>query len=240
MGASQNSSGAVTVLNTIVAESLDFIATRLEKARKTGEDFNTALRLLLVEMIQDFKPVLFDGDNYSLDWLAESERRGLPNLRSTVDCLSVLTEPESVALFGKYGIYTESELHSRQEILSEIYCTTVGIEAATMLKMAQTQILPAVLRYKADLQNVMTSEVQQQTLDEYDAKIDMLIHGIETLKASLQAVKKETSLLARAELYHDKVNSAMYALRVVADYLEGLTDDALWPLPSYLELLFIR
>lgn len=240
VGSSQNSSGAVTILNTIVAESLDFIATRLETAKADGEDFPTAVRRLLVELIREFQPILFDGDNYSLEWLEESQRRGLPNLRNTVDCLPVLTSPESVELFGKYGVYSASELHGRQEILAEIYCTTIAIEAATMLKMSQTMILPAVLQHKANLQNVLTTPVQKKVLRELDEKIDLMITGIEKLKACVSGVRQDVSLLEKATYYRDSVLSAMYALRVIVDYLEGMTDDGLWPLPSYLELLFMR
>lgn len=240
VGSSQNSSGAVTILNTIVAESLDFIATRLEDARDVGEEFPVAVRRLLVEMIRDFQPILFDGDNYSLEWLEESQRRGLPNLRNTVDCLPVLTSPKSVELFGKYEVYSVSELYGRQEILAEIYCTTIAIEAATMLKMSQTMILPAVLQHKANLQAVMTTPVQKKVLKELDEKIDLMITGIEKLKACVAGVRQDSSLLEKAVYYRDSVLSAMYALRVIVDYLEGMTDDALWPLPSYLELLFMR
>ncbi|MDO4575776.1 MAG: glutamine synthetase III [Planctomycetia bacterium] len=240
VGSSQNSSAAITVLNTIVAESLDFIATRLEEARTIGGDFAMAVRKLLVEMIQEFQPVLFDGDNYSMDWLAESERRGLPNLRNTVDCLPVLTEPASIELFWKYGVYTEAELFGRQEILAEIYGTTIGIEAATMLKMSQTMILPAVMKYKRNLQGVADTPTQKRVLDELNDKIDLLITGIDTLKNCVAALRPDMSHMEKAIYCRDSVLSAMYALRVIVDYLEGMTDDALWPLPSYLELLFLR
>ncbi|MDO4569688.1 MAG: glutamine synthetase III [Planctomycetia bacterium] len=240
VGSSQNSAGAVTVLNTIVAESLDFIATRLEEARKSEGDFNAAVRHLLVEMIEEFKPILFDGDNYSMAWLEESHRRGLPNLRNTVDCLPVLTSSDSVELFQKYRVYTEGELHGRQEILAEIYCTTILIEANAMLRIARTMILPAVLRHKSRVQGALTTETQKDFLVQYDEKIDLLLRAIDELNVRLSKIKSDWALLKKAEFFRDSIQSAMFALRVVADKLESMTDDAVWPLPTYSEMLFLR
>ena len=223
-----------------MAESLDYIATELESAKNSGKDFNLAVRRLLTSMIREFQPVLFDGDNYSQDWVTESERRGLPNLRNTVDCLPVLTEEASVALFEKYRVYTASELHGRQEILAEIYCTTVGIEASTMLKIAQTMILPAVMKYKTTLQAAATTPLQQELLRDYDEKIDMFLKGIKELQSLYDSVNLKSPLLNRAVYIRDSVLRVMFALRVVADYLESHTDDDLWPLPTYSEMLFLR
>ncbi len=240
VGSSQNSAGAVTVINTIVAESLDFCATQIEERIRAGKDFKTSVRDLLAEMIQEFRPILFNGDNYSLDWLKESERRGLPNLRDTVDCLPVMTEPESLALFGKYGVYSESELRSRQEIMAENYCTVRGIEAASMVRIAQTMILPAVIRHKVNILPGLTTITQKKVLQDVDEKLDMLVLAIEELKKRLAGIKPEMNVMEKAQYYRDVVLKGMYALRVIADYLETLTDDEVWPLPNYSELLFIR
>ncbi|MBP3694677.1 MAG: glutamine synthetase III [Thermoguttaceae bacterium] len=240
VGSSQNSAAAVTIINTIVAESLDFAASRIEEGSAQGKEFRAVVRELLREMIREYRPVLFNGDNYSMEWVEEAAERGLPNLKDTVDCLPVYTEEESVALFGKYGVMNETELHSRQEIMAENYCTIRNIEASAMLRIAQTMIFPAVLRHKANILPALTSITQKKVLSELDVKIDLLIQGIDELKKALAGVNAQKNVMERARHYRDSVLKGMYALRVIVDNLEMMTDDELWPLPKYMELLFIR
>ncbi|MBO5438177.1 MAG: glutamine synthetase type III, partial [Thermoguttaceae bacterium] len=240
VGSSQNSAAAVTIINTIVAESLDFAASRIEEGLAQGKEFRAVVRELLREMIREYRPVLFNGDNYSMEWVEEAAERGLPNLKDTVDCLPVYTEEESVALFGKYGVMNETELHSRQEIMAENYCTIRNIEASAMLRIAQTMIFPAVLRHKANILPALTSITQKKVLSELDVKIDLLIQGIDELKKALAGVNAQKNVMERARHYRDSVLKGMYALRVIVDNLEMMTDDELWPLPKYMELLFIR
>ncbi|MBQ2821196.1 MAG: glutamine synthetase III [Thermoguttaceae bacterium] len=240
VGSSQNSAAAVTVINTIVAESLDYAATNIEAGLAEGKDFKTVVHDLLREMINEFRPILFNGDNYSMDWVEESEQRGLPNLKDTVDCLPVLMEQESIDLFGKYGVYSQSELHSRQEILAENYCTVCSIEANAMLRIAQTMILPAVLRHKANIFPALTTITQRKILQELDENLDLLVQSISELKKRLAGVRPQMDVLEKAQYYRDVVLKGMYALRVIADYLETLTEDSIWPLPNYFELLSIR
>ena len=153
VGGSQSIAGPNTVLNTIVAESLDFIATNLEKAKAAGKDLNKAMQELLPGIIKESKKVLFNGDNYTAEWHKEAEKRGLPNLRNTVECLPVITRKDSVELFTKYKVYTERELQSRLAILAENYVKTVNIEAKLTAFMARTMILPAALRYQGEVAN---------------------------------------------------------------------------------------
>src|SRR4051794_20960514 len=141
VGASQSVSGPNTVLNTIVAESLDFVATNLEKAVKSGQDLNKAIQDLLPGILKESKKVIFNGDNYTEEWHKEAEKRGLPNLKNTVDALPIITRKDSVELFTKYRVYTERELHSRLAILSENYVKTVNIEAQLTAMMARTMIV---------------------------------------------------------------------------------------------------
>ena len=141
------SSGANTVLNTIVAEILDFIATKLEADVKAGKDLNKAIQELLPSHHQGDKKVLFNGNGYAEEWHAEAAKRGLPNLKNTVDVLPVVTRKDTIELFTKYKVYTEKELTSRFNILSEAYVKAVNIEAQTAAMMAKTFILPAALRY---------------------------------------------------------------------------------------------
>src|SRR3954453_14669693 len=152
VGGSQSVSGPNTVLNTIVAESLDFIATHLEKAVKVqGKDLNKAAQELLPGIIKESKKVIFNGDNYTEEWHQEAEKRGLPNLRNTVDALPVILRKDTVELFGKYKVYSERELNSRYNILCENYVKNVSVEARLTALMAKTMILPAALKYQTEV-----------------------------------------------------------------------------------------
>src|SRR5208282_1892012 len=147
VGSSANIAGANTVLNTIVAESLDFIATKLEAEVKAGKNLDKAVQDLLPSIIKEHKKVLFNGNGYADEWHAEAEKRGLPNLKNTVDVLPVVIRKDTIDLFTKYKVYSEKELTSRFNILSEAYVKTVNIEGLTALMMAKTYILPAILRF---------------------------------------------------------------------------------------------
>src|SRR5438270_3789525 len=151
VGGSQSIAGPNTVLNTIVAESLDHVATQLEKSVEGGKDFNKAVQELLPGIIKESKKVLFNGDNYTEEWHNEAEKRGLPNLRNTVDALPVIIRKDTIELFTKYKVYTERELHSRLAILSEHYVKTVNIEGQLTSMMARTMILPAALKYQTEV-----------------------------------------------------------------------------------------
>ena len=151
VGGSQSIAGPNTMLNTIVAESLDFVAGQLETATKGGKDLNAAIKDLLPGIIKDSKKILFMGDNYSAEWHAEAEKRGLPNLKNTVEALPVILEKDSIALFSKYGVYSEGELKSRFVILCENYNKTVNVEGRLTGFMGTTQILPAALRYQGQI-----------------------------------------------------------------------------------------
>ena len=143
VGSSANIAGANTVLNTIVAESLDFIATKLEADVKAGKDLNKAIQELLPLIINESKKVLFNGNGYSEEWHDEAEKRGLPNLKNTVEVLPVVTRKDTTELFAKYKVYTAKELESRFNILSEAYVKTLNIEAKTAAMIAKSMILPA-------------------------------------------------------------------------------------------------
>jgi glutamine synthetase len=247
VGSSQNVSGCNTVLNTAIAESLDFAATRLEADIAGGKDLNSAVQELLTEMIAEFKPVLFDGDNYTEQWHEEAEKRGLPNLRSTVDCVPTVTSAESVELFGKYNVFSQRELHSRQEILLENYATTISIEAETASMMAHTMILPAAMKYQADVAAAVNSAKAAGVEDA--AQLALLKEIVSTSGAFRQAAVDLDTIknadipedaLACAKYQHGTVIPAMNKLRELGDKLETLTDSNYWQLPTYGEMLFIR
>ncbi|MFW6146358.1 MAG: glutamine synthetase III [Planctomycetota bacterium] len=247
VGSSQSVAGPNTILNAIVAESLDHIATTLEAATAGGTDLNAAVQALMPELIEEFTPVLFDGDNYPDEWHAEAERRGLANYRDTVEAVPLATSPEVVALLGRYGVYSERELHSRQEILLENYATAVAIEGKTASMMAHTMILPAALKYQADVAasvNALAAagvESADQTalLADLAGTIDVARREVLALDAAIETAGPGDALEAATHA-RDKILAAMQALRVHADKLETMVDDAYWPLPTYHEMLFIR
>jgi len=247
VGASQSVSGPNTVLNTIVAESLDYIATNLEKAKGAGKDITKALQELLPGIIKESKKVLFNGDNYTPEWHKEAEKRGLPNLRNTVECLPVITRKDSVELFTKYKVYSERELQSRLAILAENYVKTVAVEAKLTTFMAKTMILPAAIRYQGEVATAVNATKAAGV--ENAAQVDLL----RSLTATIGEFQKAAADLDHAIGHHaegepldhatfsrDKVLPAMAAVRALGDKLEGVVADDLWPLPTYREMLFIK
>jgi glutamine synthetase len=247
VGASQSVSGPNTVLNTIVAESLDYVATTLEKAKGEGKDLNKAVQDLLTSIIKESKKVLFLGDNYTAEWQAEAERRGLPNLRNTVDVLPAILEQDSVDLFSKYKVYSKRELESRFNILCENYIKTVSIEARCMSVMARTQVLPAALRYQGEVATAVNAtkaagvdnaaqvellKVLTRTISSFQAATATLDEGL--------AHHAEGDPLAHARFARDTLLPGMVELRKLGDKLEGMVADDLWPFPSYREMLFIK
>ncbi len=247
VGSSQNISATNTILNVIVAESLDFAATELEKATGGADGLNAAIEELLAKLVGEFKPVLFDGDNYSDEWHAEAERRGLPDLRNTIEAVPRLCTDKAVALFGKYKVFSARELHSREEIMFEHYTTTLGIEAQTAVVIARTMILPAAIAYQGKLGSAI---VQAKEAGVEDAEqLAMLKELAATIGACHKAVGDLADVVAAApegdahgsaKYACDKIVPAMAALREFGDKLETIVDDDVWPLPSYREMLFVR
>ena len=250
VGSSQNVAGPNTVLNTMVAESLDYVATRLEKMTKGKTDsaaLNKALQTLLPELVAEFRPVLFEGDNYSAEWHAEAEKRGLPNLRNSVDALQLITQKDSVDLFTKYSVYSKRELASRQDILLESYVKNVNIEAQTASVMAHTMILPACLKYQTDVANSIAAVKAAGVTD--GEQTTLLTELVETISAFNKSMKKldaaiahhaKGGLLDHAKHMRDGILPAMTELRKLGDKLEAMVDDSYWPLPTYCEMLFIK
>jgi glutamine synthetase len=245
VGSSQSIAGPLVALNTIVAESLDYIASRLEK--ETASDaskLNGAVQSLLKDIITEHGAIIFNGDNYSAEWHKEAERRGLPNLRTTVEALPALLDKELQQMFEKYGVLSERELHSRHEIYLEQYCKTVNLEANLVLKMGRTQIFPAAIRYQNELAQTCTHlkevgyKFDTNTLD----KMTELVKLLQDSLADLEAVMNHHVQGREAEAEHacSKVLPAMLEVRKFADSLEGLVADDLWPLPTYQEMLFIK
>jgi glutamine synthetase len=247
VGGSQSIAGPNTVLNTIVAESLDFVATNLEKATAGGKDLYKAIQDLLPGIIKETKKVLFMGDNYAPEWHAEAEKRGLPNIKNTVDSLPVIVRKDSVELFTKYGVYTERELQSRLTILCEHYIKTVNVEGRLTTFMGKTQILPASLRYQAEVATAVNAAkaagadcaAQAELLKSLTATITELQKALVHLDHEL-GHHGDGDILGHARHFRDKVVTAMSDVRKAADKLEGVVADDLWPIPTYREMLFVK
>lgn len=242
VGSSQAIAAPLTVLNTIVADSLDYIAAKLEAM---DGDLDTNVLSVLSEIVQEVHPVIFNGNGYSEEWHQEAEKRGLPNLRTTVDALPALTAAESIEVFGKFGVLSEAELASREEIALELYVKTVTMEAEMMLRMGRTMIFPAAIRYQRELASTAADlkavgyTFDTITLDKVTALVKALQDGLNDLEAAL-AHEAEGGTLDHAAYLKDTVLPIMNTVRGVADELEGFVADDVWPLPTYQEMLFIR
>ncbi|MFN8551726.1 MAG: glutamine synthetase III [Candidatus Obscuribacterales bacterium] len=251
VGSSQSIAWPNTILNAIVAESLDYMATEIENLIISGTELNAAVQQVVKKTLAENERILFNGDNYSQEWHDEAEKRGLPNLKSTIEALPVLIEDDAKKLFSKYGILQEDELVSRYNIMLEGYCKTINVEALLTANMATTMILPAALEYQNRVATtvVQTKQAisginltsQEGMLRELAEKVNKLRENIETLE-SLRHIHKEDDhddVYNHAKFYQNKVLPAMNEVRAVADELENIVDDSLWPLPKFREMLYI-
>lgn len=243
-GSAQTINVPMIALNTIMADALDYMATALEQAVAEGADFDMAVQKLLTEIITKHGVVVFNGDGYSEDWQIEAAKRGLPNLKTTLDAVGELIKPEAVEVFEKYGVFSERELHSRYEVRLEQYAPTIGVEAKLALELGATVILPAAIRYQTELaQNVATLKAagvaaDPALLETVSAPICDLTGALGTLKAGLSA-HAGGSTLDEATHAQKVLLPTMEAVRAAADTLETLVAEDLWPLPTYQEMLYI-
>jgi glutamine synthetase len=244
VGSSQSIAGSQVALNTMMAESLDYIATELEKAVKGKVKLNDAVQTLLQKLIKEHDAVIYNGDGYTEEWHKEAAKRKLPNLKNTPEALPVLTSPETVKLFTTYGVLSEAELHSRKEIYFEQYVKTIKTEAALCVRMAKTIIYPAAVRYQGQLAEtcanlkVIGHDFKMVALEDVTAKL----RGLQDASAKLEKLMEHEAADTAKEAKHmcDKVLPAMLKVREFADALEAVVADDLWALPSYQEMLFIR
>ena len=242
-GSGQTVAVPMMMLNTIMAESLDYMATVLEKAVADGEDFDEAVQKLLTEIITEHGAVVFNGDGYSENWQIEAAERGLPNFKTTLDALPELIKPESIELFEKYSVFSERELHSRYEVRLEMYALTIGVEAKLALELGSTVILPAAVRYQTELaQNVVALkkaglEPDTTLLEAVSTPISELTAALTALTAGLAEHGGESA--AEEAAHAQSLLPKMDAVRAAADTLESVVADDLWPLPTYQEMLYI-
>jgi glutamine synthetase len=237
VGAEQSLSFPNTVLNTIVAKAIDELAAELESSIGSGSSLEDALRPILQKSWTANKRVVFGGDNYSEEWHAEAEQRGLLNLRTTPDALPYIVRPETIEVFGHYDVLSERELESRYEVFVEQYAVKLNIEAETAASIGRTMILPAAVQHLAILRAAEVGEL----ITESDGLVGELVTALGALdEANLADNQPDDEPLEWARYMRDSVIPAMEAVREVADRLEKVVADDLWPLPKYSEMLFIR
>lgn len=247
VGSTQSSAWPNTVLNTMVTESLDFVATELEKAiPKSKGDLQSAVRTVLREIVKNHKRIIFNGDNYSADWHAEAAKRGLPNFKDSVESLPSLRTKKAIDLFKKYKVLSKSECESRAHIFLEKFNKQVSIEAETMISMARTMIHPAALMHQSRLaETISATESVGVDCPGQRGELELFVDLVEKLRGATEALEVQVShedadVLKHAQHIKAKVRPAMGDLREIADELETRVAADLWPMPTYRELFFIK
>ena len=242
VGSAQSIAGVNVALNTIAAETLDEIATRLEKAK----DKNVEVGAIIRDIYKKHNRILFNGNNYSGAWVKEAAKRGLANTGNCVDSLKAFVTAKALTLFEKYAVLSPKELHSRYETYVEIYAKQINIEAMTAIDMARRQYIPAVIEYATFLSDSVASlksvsfsaPVQEDLLKQIAASLASVYKNVTKLEGTTARARKISDTVKQAEAYRDKVFPTIQALRVDIDALELLVPADLWPVPTYVDLLF--
>ena len=242
VGSRDSIAGPNVVLNTIVAEAFAEACDVLEKA----DDFDTAVHSLIKEYLTDHQRIIFNGNGYSDEWVAEAEKRGLPNIKSMVEAIPALTTDKAVELFGKFGVFTRAELESRAEIKYENYAKAINIEAKAMIDIAAKQIIPAVVKYTKELADTVLAvkeagadaSVQAEMLADISGLLTETKAALKKLEAVTEEATGKEEGKVQSEFYHFSVVPAMEGLRTPVDELEMIVDKEVWPMPSYGDLLF--
>ncbi len=242
VGSAQSVAGSNVALNTIAAEAFDEIATRLEKAK----DKNAEAAAIIRDIYKKHNRVIFNGNNYSDEWVVEAEKRGLPNVRNSVDALKAFVTDKAFKLFEKYEVFSHKELHSRYDVYVEAYSKQINIEALTAIDMAKKQFIPAGLEYATFLADSISSfknvaapvSVQQDLLKKLNALLTSAYKTLTKLEGAVSKAQDTSDVVKQAEAYRDKVFPVMQALRVDVDAAEGIVPRDMWPVPNYTDLLF--
>jgi glutamine synthetase len=242
VGSAQSIAGSNVALNTIAAEALDEIATRLEKAKNKIAEAAAIIK----EAYKKHNRVIFNGNNYSEEWVKEAEKRGLPNVRNAVDALKAFVTDKSLKLFEKYEVLSHKEIHSRYDIYVETYAKQINIEALTAIDMVKKQFIPASIEYAAFLADSIGSfnsvsvsaPVQEDLLKKLSSLLASSYKNLTKLEAAVAKTQSVSDTVKKAENYRDKVVTAMQDLRKDIDALEMMIPMDMWPVPSYSDLLF--
>ena len=244
VGSSASISGPNIVINTIVAESLDEIATRLEKADKS--ELHKEATAIVRDAVKKHGRVIFNGNNYSDEWVAEAKKRGLPNIKTGIEALAAMATPAAEKLFDKYKVLAKTELHSRYEIYLEHYVKYVNIEAQASVQMVRRMYLPAAIKATGCLASSIGQlkaaaapvKVQKELLAKISDLLELASDKVTVLEDAIEKAHHIGDLIKRAEAFRDKVVVAMNDLRKDIDALEGVMPAELWPVPTYAEMLF--
>jgi glutamine synthetase len=242
----QNIAFPATCLNIAVAESLDVMAGELEAALAKGQGLEQAVGALLKKLIKQHKRIIFNGNNYSQEWQKDAGKRGLLNLKNTVDALPEIIKPEVVKTFEKFKVLSERELHARYEVNLEAYCKTLNVEAQLMVLMANRYILPAALEYQRRVAESVSavkaaggvSKEGRKLLDRVVKAVDQFRAHTDKLASALDHTSASTE--KHAKYTRDTVVPLMTTLRALGDEVELMVPHELWPLPTYREMLFIK
>jgi glutamine synthetase len=247
VGSSQSIAFPAMVLNLAVADSLDWIATELEGAVGSGRPLKEAVEKLLCTLVRESRRIIFNGNNYATAWHEEAEKRGLLNLKTSVDAFAELLRPEVIQAFERHKILSERELRAHFEVNVEAYCKTLNVEAQLMVRMANRYILPAAIQYQTQVADaVNATKAAGVGADELAALLVRLAALVGELRrrtdslAATSAPNGNGSGEAHARHMRDQVVPAMAALRETADTIETLVPHEIWPLPTYREMLFIK
>ena len=244
VGSTQSIADPNTVLNTIVAEVLSDMADRLE----ASDDLPMAIHDMIKDTIAAHNRIIFNGNGYSDEWVAEAERRGLPNIKCMVDAVPALVKEDAVEIFEKHGVYTKAEMESRAEVMYETYAKTINIEALTMIDMAKKQIVPATIKYQTSLAESVNAikaassavdiSVQEALMADISVNLKAMYAALAHLEEVTNKAEEMEEGAEQGHYYHDVVFAAMDELRKPADKLEMLVAKSAWPFPSYGDLIF--
>ena len=244
VGSTQSIADPNTVLNTIVAEVLSDMADRLE----ASDDLPMAIHDMIKDTIAAHNRIIFNGNGYSDEWVAEAERRGLPNIKCMVDAVPALVKEDAVEIFEKHGVYTKAEMESRAEVMYETYAKTINIEALTMIDMAKKQIVPATIKYQTSLaesvnaikaaSSAVDTSVQEALMADISVNLKAMYGALAHLEEVTNKAEEMEEGAEQGHYYHDVVFAAMDELRKPADKLERLVAKSAWPFPSYGDLIF--
>ncbi len=242
LGSAFSISGPNIVLNTIAADVLGQFADELAGA----EDFDAAVMALVKKTFVDHKRIVFNGNNYAEEWVVEAEKRGLLNLKSTVDALPTFVAPKNIELFTKHGVFTAEEMESRYEILLEAFSKTINIEALTMVDLVKKEIIPSTIAYQAELLAVLggkqaagiDAEYETEMVTKLGSLVSCLSKKMAEVEANLITAGDIEDSLENAQYYHDVIFAGMNEMRLAADELETLVSSQYWSLPTYAEILY--
>jgi len=256
VGSSQNISTPIAVINTIIADSLDYVAGEIKKAQSSSKDFNSACLQVIARLIKETKDVRFEGNNYAESWIKEAKKRGLPNVASTVESLGALTKEKNIALFEKYKVFSKEEVIARNHIWMHMYNLTLEIEANTLNEMVNASIVPAGKEYEQLLANNLENLVRLKKdaglkidpkvlLDQKEHLSDVVskIYYVRRNAGEMAKLLVKTSNIdneKRAKIYFEELKPLMEHIRKHADALEMVVSDEHWDLPKYREMLFIK